>query len=139
LTYDNDTRLLWYFDPAEMTWESFEYPDDWEATDIVFVDDDKKADLLQLNPEDISDFDSMIVLDLETGEYAPREYICGRIPKGRWLEWVIYETNSDSYLCHTETGETSPPLHLEVDGEIQEPCPTPNNMLWGVMGGQIEI
>lgn len=140
LTYDNAARLLWYFDPVTMAWESFAYPDGWESTDLVFIDNERQAALLRLNPEDNRDFSNMLVLDMATGEFTPHEYVCGGVPKGRGPLWVIYEQpDGENFLCNTATGETSPPLQLEVEGEIQELCPTPDTMLWGVFGGQVEI
>ncbi len=139
VTYDNDARLLWFFDPKVMIWESFAYPDEWETSDVAFGRSENQAVMIRINRRDWSDFSNMIVLDIDTGEFDSHEYVCDGVPRGTGPEWVIYQLKDRSFLCNTITGKTSDPLVAEVGSKAKRISRTANTLFGGVDGGQPEL
>ncbi|MBC7871410.1 MAG: hypothetical protein H7Y09_11280, partial [Chitinophagaceae bacterium] len=60
------------------------------------------------------------LLNTDTGEFSRPELICSQYPaasgQGRWVIYDEPDSNAPGYLCHTETGERTPPLPNELNG-----------------------
>ncbi|MEO8613140.1 MAG: hypothetical protein ABI690_34935 [Chloroflexota bacterium] len=126
LNYDNDARLVWYFDPQKNDWQSYKYPSDLDQ----IQDYQRRSDgtyLLSNNYyEGIAGaiWDQVWLFVPAAGliEHPPK--ICGLVQfltnEGQWrltkLDDGLY------HLCNTETGKLSEPLPADLQTSVDKVC-----------------
>jgi hypothetical protein len=126
LNADNNARMLWYFDPAEMEWRGYAYPEEIEAEEYPPVILQRSDGTYAISEEGFYGFsefapEAIWILNPDTGEMTHPEEACGRM-KDLPNEgiWIIYENPDDGlyYLCFTETGELSDPIPNNIQSDL---------------------
>ncbi len=127
LTYNNSTKVLWYFDPLKMDWTYYSYPADLDK--IQDYKQRSNSTFLLSNEfyKGIAGaiWENVWVFDPKEGSIKRTESVCNLVKalpgEGQWLFTQLPE-DGQYRLCNNETGEQSKPLPEEIQSKIQRVC-----------------
>lgn len=122
LNADNESKLLWYFDPASNSWRSYPYPDGWDEIQRPALVNDRyyvSSDYFW-HPTT----DNVRIFNPVSGSYSVPSPVCGDLVGDLTTEWqIIYQSSNDNYyLCNTITGERTSSLPKEITSNLSDTC-----------------
>jgi len=126
LTYDNQNRLVWYFDPGQSQWEEYTYPQELDEIQEVQQRTDGSFLLSNLWYEGLAGAitENIWLFDPIAEKISRPQTVCNLVQalpgEGEWhftqLEDGLYR------LCNTETGEYSDPLPDDLQSKVKKVC-----------------
>jgi hypothetical protein len=129
LNYDNDARLVWYFNPQSKQWRSYEYPAELSNIDRPFDRSDGSYFLVDVPSSfewqtyqlsDVDDIHYLWLFNPVSGTFDHPVARCGR-PQALSGEgdWLLVQDDGLWRFCNTETGEVKNPLPEDLQQKIE--------------------
>jgi hypothetical protein len=126
-TYNNSTKVIWYFDPLKMEWTWYSYPADLDKIQDYKHQSNGTYLLSNEYYKGIAGaiWENVWVFDPKDGSIKKAESICNLVKalpgEGQWL-FTQFSEDGQYRLCNNETGEQSKPLPEEMQTKIQKVC-----------------
>jgi hypothetical protein len=126
---DEESRIVKVYDQDTGIWREYPYPDQVTVlSKTIRVRSDGSVVFNEYSGYSLPTYrPAMWILNPTTGEFSRAEVVCGTTARalpneGEWI--LLFDPDSGTHLCFTETGEQSPPLPPDVGWETFSPSAT---------------